>query len=164
MEDAIDHALCVPPQITDAGFSAQIFVHRFFDIRFSFHVSLVKREFPCLLLVDIVRRTDVTKKMCTKCAVDVGADRLDGDIHAWQPYVVLRKFGHRGEIDVLDIGKGNFGVVAIVFLQPAGVVIACKIELVEARDDTIIYDLDNVRLFLIFRHSIDNRSIFGQGR
>ena len=49
-------------------------------------------------------------------------------------------------------------------LQLAGVVIARQIEIVKARDDAIIHDLDDVRLLLIFRHAADDRAIFRQRR
>src|SRR5215216_1501019 len=51
-----------------------------------------------------------------------------------------------------------------MFLQLAGVVIAREIKLVEARNDTVIYDLDNVRLLHVFRHSADDRPIFTRWR
>ena len=74
---------------------------------------------------------------------------------------MLGKFRHRRKIDVFNVGKGNFGVVAIVSLEFAGIVIAGKIEIVEAWDNATVNDLDNIRLFLVLRHPVDSRSIFG---
>ena len=74
---------------------------------------------------------------------------------------MLGKFRHRRKIDVFNVGKWNFGVVAIVSLEFAGIVIAGKIEIVEAWDNATVNDLDNIRLFLVLRHSVDSRSIFG---
>jgi hypothetical protein len=48
-------------------------------------------------------------------------------------------------------------------LKLAGIVIAGKIEVVEPRDDAIINDFNDVWLFLVFRHSADNRPVLGQG-
>ena len=77
---------------------------------------------------------------------------------------MLRKFCHRGKIDVFDIGKRDLGIVAIVPLQLAGVVVARQIKLVKTRDDAVINNFNDVRLLLIFRHAVDDRSILGQGR
>ena len=49
-----------------------------------------------------------------------------------------------------------------MFLQPTGIVVACKIEVVKTWDDTVIHNLDYVWLLLIFRHAIDDCSIFSQ--
>src|SRR5438094_8656960 len=77
---------------------------------------------------------------------------------------MLGKFRESWKIDVFNVGKWDFGIVAIVFLQPARSVIAGKIEVVEAWDDAVIDDLDDVRFPQVFRHSIDSRSILGDGR
>ena len=45
-------------------------------------------------------------------------------------------------------------------LQLAGVVIARQIEIVQARDNAVIDDLNDVRLLHIFRHAIDDGAIF----
>jgi hypothetical protein len=52
--------------------------------------------------------------------------------------------------------KRNLGIVAKMSLQLAGVVIARQIKLVKARNDPIIYDLDDIRLLHVFRHSADD--------
>ena len=65
-QDAIDRALGVAAQITHARFAPQVFVHRFFDVRFSFHVALIKREFLRIVLVRVVRRADVTEQVRTR--------------------------------------------------------------------------------------------------
>ena len=163
-QDAVDRAFRVASQITHTRFSAQILVRDFFDIRFPFHVSLVKREFLCVLFIDIVRHADITQKMRGKRAVNVGTHRFDREFHSRQSDIMLGKFRQSWKIDVLDVGKWNFGIVAIVFLQPARIVIARKIEVVEPWDDAIIDDLDDVRFLQVFRHSVDGRSILGHGR
>jgi hypothetical protein len=99
-----------------------------------------------------------------KRAVNVGTHRFDREFHSRQPDIMLGKFRQSREIDVLDVGKWNFGIVAIVFLQPARIIIARKIEVVEPRDNAIIDDPDDVRFLQVFRHSIDGRSILGDGR
>ena len=76
---------------------------------------------------------------------------------------MLGKFRQSWKIDIFDVGKRNFGIIAIVFLQLARVIIARKIEVIKAWDDAIIDDLDDVRFLQVFRHSIDGRSILGHG-
>src|SRR6266496_3948023 len=76
---------------------------------------------------------------------------------------MFRKSRHGREIDVFDVGKWDFGVVAIMSLELAGIVIAGKIEIVEPGDDAIINDFDDVWLFLILRHSANDRSVLSQG-
>src|SRR5262245_13815873 len=49
-------------------------------------------------------------------------------------------------------------------LQLAGVVITRQIELVQAWDDPIIHDPDDIRLLHVFRHSADDRPIFTRRR
>ncbi len=97
-------------------------------------------------------------------AVNVGTDRFDRDINARKSDIMFGKLCHRAEIDVLDVGKRNFSVVAIVSLELAGIVIAGNIEIVEARNDPVVNDLDDVRLLQIFRHSANDRAILCQRR
>ena len=97
-------------------------------------------------------------------AVDVGTHRLDRDIHARQPNIVLGKFCHCWKIDVLDVGKRHLGVVAVMSLELAGVVIARKIEIVQARDNAVIDDPDDVRLLLVFRHPVDDGAVLRDWR
>src|SRR4029450_8894947 len=104
-----------------------------------------------------------TKNMRAQRAVHVGTDRFDGDIHARQADIVLRKFRHGGKIDVFDVGKRNFGVVAIVSLELVGIVIAGKIEIVEPWDEAIINDIKYVWVFQVVRHSANNRTVLSQG-
>src|SRR5438270_13789987 len=49
-----------------------------------------------------------------------------------------------------------------MFLQPTGIVVARQIEVVKTWDDTVIHNLDYVWLLLIFRHAVDDCSIFSQ--
>src|SRR5712671_6405512 len=51
------------PSIVPSRFPAQVLVHGSFHVRFSFHVSLVKRKFRCFLFIDVVWHADVTQKM-----------------------------------------------------------------------------------------------------
>src|SRR5438034_10580719 len=51
-----------------------------------------------------------------------------------------------------------------MFLQPTGIVVACQIEVVKTWNDTAIHNLDYVWLLLIFRHAVDDCSIFSQRR
>src|SRR6266540_976627 len=62
-QHALDSSLRILAQITHARFSTQIFVHLFFDVRFSFDVLLIKGELPCFLFIDVVRHADITKDM-----------------------------------------------------------------------------------------------------
>ncbi len=162
-QDAVDRAFRITSQVTNTRFSAQILVHDFFDVRFPFHVSLVKREFLRVLFIDIVWHADITQKMRGKRAVNVGTHRFDREFHSRQSDIMLGKFRQSWEIDVLDVGKWNLGIIAIVFLQPARVIIAGKIEVVEPWDDPMIDDPDDVRFLQVFRHSIDGRSILVHG-
>src|SRR4029450_4135250 len=146
------------------GVAGQILLRDLFDVRFPFHVSLVKREFLCVLFIDVIRHSDITQKMRGKRAVNIRTHRFDREFHSGQSDIMLGKFRQSGKVDVFDVGVWNFGIVAIVFLQPARIVIARKIEVVEAWNDAIIDDLDDVRLLQVFRHSIDGCSILGHGR
>ena len=60
--DAIDHAFGIATQNAFARLAAQEFVHRFLDVGFSLHISLIK----CVLLrffpVGVVRRADVAEQ------------------------------------------------------------------------------------------------------
>ncbi len=56
---AIDRAFGIAPHDPDAGLAAQIFVHRFLDVRFPFHVPLEEGELARLLPVGFIRRADV---------------------------------------------------------------------------------------------------------
>ena len=97
-------------------------------------------------------------------AVYIRAHRLDRNVHARQPDVVLGKLCHRLEIDVLEIGIRHLGVRAKMALELEGIVVARQIEIVQPRDDAGIHDLHDVRLLQVFRHSVDRAPIFRQRR
>src|SRR5438445_12116135 len=48
-------------------------------------------------------------------------------------------------------------------LQPPGIVVARQIKLVQTRDDAVVDNLNDVRLLQIFRHAVDDGSIFSEG-
>src|SRR3954471_13915064 len=98
---AIDLAFRVPPHVTDPRFALQVFVHRLFDVGFSLHVGLVKRELLRVFLVRVVGRTNITEQVGREGAVNIGADRLDRDVDTGQPDVVFGELRHRLEVDVL---------------------------------------------------------------
>ena len=74
------------------------------------------------------------------------------------------KFCHGREIDVLNVRIRHLGLVPIMALQLASVVIAGKIEIVQARHYSVVNDPDNVGLFHVFRHAVDGCPVLGQGR
>ena len=49
-------------------------------------------------------------------------------------------------------------------LQLARVVVPRDVEIIEPRDHPIVHDLNDIGLFLILRHAIDDGAIFRQGR
>ena len=77
---------------------------------------------------------------------------------------MLGELRHGREIDVFDVRKWNFGIVAKMSLQLAGIVIARQIKVVKARNDAVIHDFDDIRLLHVFRHSADDCPIFTRGR
>ena len=161
---AVDCSFRVSPQITHARFAAQIIVHRFLDVRFSIYVALIERELSRFFLVGVVRCADVAENVRRQRAVNVGAHRFDRDVHTRKSDIVLGEFRHRREIDVLDVGIRDFGVVAVMPLELFRIVIARQIEIVQSRDDSVIHDLDNVRFLHVLWHAADDGAMLGQRR
>src|SRR5207249_6276494 len=99
-----------------------------------------------------------------KRAINVRTHGFEREFHSRQPDIMLGKFRQSWKIDVFDVRKRNFGIVAIVFLQLARIVIAREVEVIKAWDDAIIYYPNDVRFPQVFRHSIDGCSILGHRR
>jgi len=157
---ALDHPFHALAQHPLARRPAQILVHARFDLRFSVHIRLVEVVVGDVRQrIDVERRPDVAEEVRGERAVDILAHRLDGNVDARQTDIVFGELRDSREIDLFLVGEGHERVVAIMLLQVLGIVVPGQIELLEARDDGVIDDLDDVRLLHLLLHLLDRREI-----
>ena len=153
---AHDYALGTALHHAHARRAANPLVIHQFHLALPLHVRLVKgvvldvRE-----LVDVIGGPDVAEQMRRQRAIDVLPHRLDRDVHARQTEVVFGKAGDRFIVQLLLVGEGNEPRIAVVQLQPLGIVILREIQLIEPRHDCRVHDLHDVGLPHVGHHAPD---------
>ncbi len=159
---AEDGALGIFLEDFHAGLAFEVVVHRQFDLRLPLHVRIVKIEFPDVRKpVEIHRRADIAKQVGRHGPERIHADRLLRDLDARQAEIAFGQNGHGFEIEVLHVIVRHLPVVAVMHLQPAGIVVFRHADFLEPRDDLLLHDFFDVGDGQILGHSVHGRPVAG---
>ena len=158
-ELALDFSFRVALQDARTGLAAQFVIKDEFELRFALHVALIKSEARGFVFVYFVGFADVAEEMRAERTVGVAADGADGDIDAGHVDLVLGEARHGFEVEILDVGEGHLGVVAVMKAEAGRVVVLGDAEIGEAFDHRFVEDLDDVGLALLGHHAPHGRLV-----